>query len=144
MLNVPAGSEVLLRHSVTSPQAEPPFQVSSTWIHPRAACIPGVASQAPGPGDWLHRIEKAGHGPLSWTEHHRARLPARDEAAKLQIPATLPVMEIVRIGRSALDGEPVEVTQCVIPGDRVETVHELRRDGPAAWPWPKDSAGPEG
>ena len=97
---------------------------------------------APGPiSDWIYRIEKAGHGPLSWMEYHRARLPAGNEAAELKIPVTMPVLEIVRVGRSALDGEPVEVTETVIPSDRVETVHELHRDESAAWPWPEDSDG---
>jgi GntR family transcriptional regulator len=138
-LKVPAGSEVLVRHRVTGPEGEPPFQASNSWIHPRVADIPGVATVVPGPiSDWIYRIEKAGHGPLSWMEYHRARLPAGTEAAELQIPATMPVMEIVRVGRSALDGEPVEVTEYVIPSDRVETVHELHRDESAAWPWPED------
>ena len=65
---------MLLRHRVTGPEAEPPFQINNSWIHPRVVGIPGVA----------------GHGPLSW-----------------------PVLEIVRVGRSASDGEPV---------------HELHRD----------------
>jgi len=138
MLKVPEGSEILLRHRVTGPETEPPFQINNSWIHPRVADIPGVAGQAPGPGDWLYRIEKAGHGPLSWIEFHRARLPTSGEAAELQIPVTLPVLEIVRVGRSALDGEPVEVTEYVIPSDRVETVHELHRDESAAWPWPDE------
>jgi GntR family transcriptional regulator len=71
-------------------------------------------------------------------EYHRARLPTTGEAAELQIPVTMPVMEIVRVGRSALDGDPVEVTEYVIPSDRLETVHQLYRDGSAAWPWPED------
>ena len=138
-LKVPPGSEILKRHRVTSPPDEPPFQISNTWIHPRVADIPGVRKVVPGPvSDWIYKIEKAGHGPLSWMEYHRARLPAGNEAAELQIPVTMPVMEIVRIGRSALDGEPVEVTEYVIPSDRVETVHELHRDESAAWPWPDD------
>ena len=72
-------------------------------------------------------------------EFHRARMPTKSEAAELQVPVTLPVLEIVRVGRSALDGEPVEVTEYVIPSDRVETVHELHRDESAAWPWPEDA-----
>lgn len=138
MLKVPEGSTVLLRHRVTGPEAEPPFQVSNSWIHPRVAAIPGVADQAPGPGEWLYRIEQAGHGPLYWMEYHRARLPAKAEAAELQIPMTMPVLEVVRVGRSARDNEPVEVTEYVIPSDRVETVHELHRVKSAAWPWPAD------
>jgi GntR family transcriptional regulator len=142
LLKVPEGSEILRRHRVTSPEDEPPFQVSNSWIHPRVADIPGVAKVVPGPvSDWIYRIEKAGHGPLAWMEYHRARLPIQAEAAELHIPVTLPVLEIVRVGRSALDGEPVEVTEYVIPSDRVETVHELHRDESAAWPWPEDTAG---
>jgi GntR family transcriptional regulator len=141
LLKVPEGSEVLLRHRVTGPEAEPPFQVNNSWIHPRVADVPGVSGQAPGPADWIYRIEKAGHGPLSWMEYHRARLPTKSEAAELQIPMTMPVLEIVRVGRSASDGEPVEVTEYVIPSDRVETVHELHRDESATWPWPDEDAG---
>lgn len=139
LLKVDAGSEILVRHRVTGPEDEPPFQISNSWIHPRVAGIPGVAVTVPGPiSDWVYRIEKAGHGPLSWMEYHRARLPSDSEAVELQIPVTMPVMEIVRVGRSALDGDPVEVTEYVIPSDRVETVHELHRDESAAWPWPED------
>jgi GntR family transcriptional regulator len=140
LLKVPVGSDILLRHRVTGPEAEPPFQINNSWIHPRVADIPGVAGQAQGPGDWLYRIEKAGHGPLSWMEYHRARMPSKEEAAELQIPMTIPVLEIVRVGRSAQDGESVEVTEYVIPSDRVETIHELHRDESAAWPWPEDDS----
>jgi GntR family transcriptional regulator len=39
-----------------------------------------VTAAVPGPvSDWIYRIEKAGHGPLSWKEYHRARLPAPNE-----------------------------------------------------------------
>lgn len=60
LLKVPAGSEILLRHQVTGPEAEPPFQISNSWIHPRVADVPGVAGLVPGPVlDWIYRIEKA-------------------------------------------------------------------------------------
>ena len=136
LLGVPEGTEVIRRLRVTGPQAEPPFQVSDTWIHPRGAeAAPKVADQEPGPGGWVYRLEAAGHGPISWAEYHRARMPAKDEADLLQIPLTLPVLEIVRVGRSARDDQPVEVTVQVIPSDRVETVQVLHRDASAAWPW---------
>lgn len=137
LLGVPEGTEVIRRLRVTGPQAEPPFQVSGTWIHPRGlADAPEIASLEPGPGGWLYRLEAAGHGPLSWAEYHRARMPAKDEANLLQIPLTLPVLEIVRVGRSAKDDKPIEVTVHVIPSDRVETIQVLHRDASAAWPGP--------
>jgi DNA-binding GntR family transcriptional regulator len=136
LLGVPAGSPVLRRHRVTGPATEPPFQINNTWIHPRVADVPGVGAAADSPGDWLYQIEKAGHWPIAWVEHIRARMPAKEEAALLQIPPVLPVVEIVRVGRSGADGQPVEVTEYVIPSDRVEIIHPLHRDESAAGPWP--------
>jgi DNA-binding GntR family transcriptional regulator len=136
LLKVPTESTVLVWHRVSGPDGEPPFQVSDSWIHPRVAGIAGVADQAAQTGDWTGLIEKAGHGPLSWTEYHRARLPTKGEAAELQIAARMPVMEIVRVAQSALDGEPAEVTASVIPGDRVEVVVQLRRADSVTWPKP--------
>jgi GntR family transcriptional regulator len=143
LLGVPPGSKVIRRYRVTGPEAEPPFQINVSWIHPRVAGIPGVASQAPGPGDWLHRIERAGHWPITWMEIHRARMPTQGEAATLEIPTSLPVLEIVRVGTSGLDGKPVEVTEYIVASDRVETVHVLHRDESARAPWPDGAHEPE-
>ena len=136
-LSVPAGSMILRRHRVTGPVTEPPFQICDTWIHPRVADVPGVAGAADSPGDWLYRLEMAGHWPIEWLEYIRSRMPSKQEAELLQIPPVLPVVEIVRVGRSGSDGQPVEVTVYVIPADRVEIVHPLRRDDSAADPWPE-------
>ncbi len=142
MLGVSEGTEVMRRLRVTGPETEPPFQINDSWIHPRGvAAAPEVANQEPGPGGWLYRLEAAGHGPISWTEFHRARMPGKDEADLLQIPMTLPVLEIVRVGRSARDDKPIEVTMYVIPSDRVETFQVLERDESAGWPWPDQPGG---
>lgn len=137
-LGVEPGSAVLRRHRVTGPATEPPFQINNTWVHPRAASVPGVADAADSPGDWLYRLEAAGHWPLEWVEHIRARMPSKEEAGLLQIPMVLPVVEVVRVGRSGADGQPVEVTEYIIPSDRVEIVHPLQRDESAAGPWPDE------
>jgi hypothetical protein len=52
------------------------------------------------------------------------------------------VLEIVRVGTSAKDGRPIEVTMYVIPSDRVEQVVVLERDESARWPWPEDEPAP--
>jgi DNA-binding GntR family transcriptional regulator len=137
MLGVPEGTEVMHRHRVTGPEGEPPFQANDSWIHPRGtADAPEVAEAAAAPGDWLYRLEAAGHWPISWRETHRARMPTREEAGLLQIPVTLPVLEITRVGTSGKDGLPIEVTQYVIPSDRVEQIVVLERDDNARDPWP--------
>ncbi len=139
LLGVPVGNLVMRRLRVTGPESEPPFQINISWIHPRAADVAGVAEQAPSPGDWLYRLEKAGHWPISWMEIHRARMPTKDEAGLLEIPTSLPVLEIVRVGTSGRDGQPIEVTEYIVASDRVETVHVLHRDESAQDPWPEDA-----
>lgn len=142
LLGVDPGAPVMRRFRVTGPESEPPFQINISWIHPRGvADAPGVASQEPGPGDWLYRLEVAGHWPITWMETHRARMPSTHEARLLEIPVSLPVLEIVRVGTSGGDGKPLEVTMYVVASDRVETVQVLHRDESAQDPWPDDEAG---
>lgn len=142
LLGVEPGTSVMRRFRVTGPESEPPFQINISWIHPRGvADAPEVASEDPGPGHWLYLLERAGHWPISWTEFHRARMPTQEEAKLLEIAISLPVLEIVRVGTSGGDGQPIEVTEYVAASDRVETVHVLRRDESAQPPWP-DIDGP--
>ncbi|GAA0432283.1 hypothetical protein Aca07nite_19340 [Actinoplanes capillaceus] len=136
LLGVEPGTEVLRRFRVTGPASEAPFQINISWIHPRVADLVADVDADPAAGEWLYRIERAGHWPLSWMEIHRARMPIKDEADVLGIPASLPVLEIVRVGTSGNDGKPVEVTEFVVASDRVETVHVLHRDPGAQQPWP--------
>ncbi|MFI7536481.1 GntR family transcriptional regulator [Streptosporangium sp. NPDC049376] len=142
LLGVPPGTTVTRRFRVTGPQSEPPFQIAVSWIHPRGLTdAPEVTGQATGPGDWLYRLEQAGHWPISWIEFHRARMPTKDEAALLEIPTSLPILEIVRQGVSGGDDQPIEVTEYVVASDRVETVHVLHRDESAQPPWPNPTDG---
>lgn len=126
---------VLRRRRVTSPEGEPPFQIIDTWLSPQAVeDAPRIAQPSTGPGGYLDRLEEAGHGPISWTEVTRARMPTSEEARLLEIPTALPVMELILVGKSGSSGQPLEVTIRVIPGDRVELVTDLVRDESAAWP----------
>lgn len=143
LLGVPVGSRVLRRVRVTGPASEAPFQISTSWIHPRVSELVadlGVMSAA---GEWLRLIERAGHWPISWLEFHRARMPTDSEASVLEIPTRLPVLEIVRLGRSGADSKPVEVTECVVAGDRVETVQVLHRHASAQEPWSAGDSDPD-
>jgi GntR family transcriptional regulator len=139
LLGVDPGTEVLRRFRITGPAAEAPFQINISWIHPRVAYLVADLDATPAAGEWLYRIEKAGHWPIEWVEYHRARMPSKEEAALLEIPTNLPVLEIVRQGTSGADGKPVEVTEYVVASDRVETVHRLRRDEAAEEPWPDNT-----
>jgi GntR family transcriptional regulator len=126
----------LRRRRVMAPEGEPPFDITDTWLHPAAVEeVPRVADPSTGPGGYLDRLEEAGHGPMSWSEHIRARMPTPEEARLLEIPAAgVPVMEMTRVGVSARTGQPLEATVVLSPGDRVELVGNLAREATAAWP----------
>jgi DNA-binding GntR family transcriptional regulator len=141
LLGVEPGTEVLRRFRVTGPASEAPFQINISWIHPRVADIVVDVDANPAAGEWLYLIEQAGHWPIHWVEFHRARMPTKEEASLLEIPMSLPVLEIVRQGLSGADEKPVEVTEYVVASDRVETVHVLRRYGAAQDPWPDNATG---
>lgn len=135
LLNLEPGTPTLRRRRVTSPEGEPPFQLVDTWIHPRGVDdAPQVGEPSTGPGGYLDRLEEAGHGPIEWEEYLRARMPTPEESRLVDMPAAMPVIEISRVGTSASTGEPIEVTVCVIPADRVEIVSTLRRAPSAKWP----------
>lgn len=135
LLEVEPGVDTLRRRRITSPAGEPPFQLVDTWVAPAAVNdAPQVAEINTGPGGYLDRLEEAGHGPISWTERARVRMPAPEEARMLGMPAAMPVLELARTGTSARTQRPIEVTVCVIPADRVEIITELRRGRTAQWP----------
>ncbi|MER7212416.1 GntR family transcriptional regulator [Streptosporangium sp. NPDC000239] len=133
LLDVAPGTLVLRRRRVTSPEGEPPFGLSDSWIHPEVAAeAPKVAEQG-APGGYLDAIEAVGHGPLAWQEITRARTPDKEEASLLGIPAELPVVEICRVAVSASTERPVEVTMTVVPADRIEVVATVERDASARY-----------
>lgn len=132
---VEIGASVLRRRRVMSPEGEPPFQLVDTWISPAAVSdAPQVAEPSTGPGGYLDRLEEAGHGPITWREITRVRMPSAEEAKLLEIAQALPVFEITMTGYSARADKPIEVTIKVIPGDRVELVADLVRGDSAEWP----------
>jgi GntR family transcriptional regulator len=135
LLRVAEGDPVVRRRRVTSPAGEPPFQLADSWIHPDGVADASRAAEPDtGPGGYLDRLEEGGHGPISWTEHVRARMPLPGEADLLQVAARAVVIEIARVGTSAKTQAPIEVTICVIPAERVEIITPLERDHTAQWP----------
>jgi UTRA domain len=63
-----------------------------------------------GGGYALDRLEEAGHGPMTWTEIGRVRMPSREEAALLDISTAVPVLELTRVGVSARTSVSIEAT----------------------------------
>lgn len=129
------GTGMVRRRRITSPAGQPPFQIVDTWLSPTAvADAPQVAEASTGPGGYLDRLEESGHGPVSWTETTRIRMPSKEEAKLLRVSTAQPVYEMTLAERSGRSGELLALTVRVIPGDRVELVSDLVRGESAEWP----------
>ncbi|WP_372412659.1 GntR family transcriptional regulator [Streptomyces luteireticuli] len=135
LLRLEPGHKTLRLQHVAASAGQDPCQLVETWIAPAAAEeAPHVAEPSSGPGDYLDRLEEAGHGPLAWERTWGARMPSREEAAMLRISTGVPLLESTTVGTSARTNTPVEVTIRLMPGDRCEITEHLERDETAQWP----------
>ncbi|GHH26085.1 putative HTH-type transcriptional regulator [Streptomyces rubradiris] len=136
-LGLPEGTKTVRRRQVTSPAGEGPYQLSDDWVHPDLLQqIPQLGERDLGLSGIHDHIEQAGHGPLTWHRHTRARQPDSDEAQLLEIPRALWVLEMTYVAVSGQTGEPVAVTVRVVPADRAELVDTMQRARAARWPIP--------
>ena len=110
-------------------------------IHPRGvADAPEVTNQEPGPGGWLYRLEVAGHGPIRGRSSTGRGCPPRTRPTCCRSPMTLPVLDIVRVGRSARD-DSHRGHHARHPERPGRPFRYLERDESAAWPWPDQPGG---
>ncbi len=65
-------------------------------------------------------------------------MPTKEEAGLLEIATSLPVWEIVRVGTSGRDDQPIEVAEYIVASDRVDGIHVLHRDDSGQQLWPED------
>ncbi|GGY65160.1 GntR family transcriptional regulator [Streptomyces olivaceoviridis] len=66
-----------------------------------------------GPGGTYARLAELGHGPARFREEVRSRMPSREEAERLALPAGVPVVLIARTAYDA-EGVVVEVNEMVL------------------------------
>ena len=100
-----------------------PYQLADSYF--RHSLIDGTPLIEPRsvsyPGGLLAGI---GHPQARFRDEITVRMPTRDEAAKLSLPAITPVAEITRTGY-AEDGTPLRVMVTIAPGDRHKFVYEV-------------------
>jgi GntR family transcriptional regulator len=68
-----------------------------------------------GPGGIYARLAEGGHGPATFTEYLRARMPLPEETERLELPEGTPVVEVTR---HAFDDSSrcVEVNRMILDG----------------------------
>lgn len=98
--------------------AEPrvPLQLVKTYVPVEVVDkLPGLEKEASGAAAVLERLAQTG-SPLSWTLADCARMPEQGEAATLDTPIGIPLVQTLRITRQ--DGAVVEATEYVMSSER--------------------------
>ncbi|MFJ6746680.1 GntR family transcriptional regulator [Streptomyces sp. NPDC091266] len=90
-----------------------PVMLATSYLP--AALVAGTRITRPdtGPGGVYARLAELGAAPVRFREEVRSRMPTREEAERLRVPAGTPV---IRITRTALaeNGHPVEVNEMTL------------------------------
>jgi GntR family transcriptional regulator len=110
--------EVAVWTCVLGIDAEPrvPLQLVRTYVPVDIVDrLPGLESAASGGAAVLERLAQAG-ADLSWTLADGARMPELGEAAALDSPIGIPLIQTLRITRQ--DGAVVEATEYVVSSER--------------------------
>jgi GntR family transcriptional regulator len=114
-LAVPAGTGVWVRSRRMLIDGKPAMLATSYVPADLAEGTPITEPDA-GPGGVHARLAEFGHPPVRLVEELRARMPLRQEAAELQLPAGTAVIVLCRTAFDAT-GRPVEFTKLTLDAD---------------------------
>jgi GntR family transcriptional regulator len=132
---VPPGIKLLRRRYEHRPHLEqaPLSLITSYQPWAQAERNPDLldASNEPWPGGTIHQLSTIGIEVMKFIDEITARPPTIDEAEMLGLSDGTAVFVIRKVALDA-DGQVVDITDAVLPGDRTELVYEI--DLPA---WPK-------
>ncbi|MFJ6723416.1 UTRA domain-containing protein [Streptomyces sp. NPDC091281] len=112
VLGVGDGEAVLVRRRRYTLDGKPVLIATSYFP---AALVAGtaIARVDTGPGGVYARLAELGRGPVRFREEVRSRMPSREEADALGLPAGVPVVLVARTAYDA-DGVAVEVNAMVL------------------------------
>lgn len=125
-LRIEPGDETTVRERVLSADGQP-VQLSTSRL-PRAITRgTAIERKNTGKGGTYARLEEAGHTLERFEERVTTRLATADEVAALKLAPGSPVLAITRIAYEE-SGDPVEMNDMVLAGDRYELVYDLPAD----------------
>ncbi|MEU6478908.1 GntR family transcriptional regulator [Streptomyces sp. NPDC047017] len=90
-----------------------PVLLSTSYLPATLVAGTPVTRPDTGPGGTYARLAELGHAPVRFREEIRSRMPSRDEAERLALPAGVPVVLVARTAYDA-EGAVVEVNEMVL------------------------------
>ncbi|MGH8896882.1 MAG: GntR family transcriptional regulator [Egibacteraceae bacterium] len=134
---VPAPTLVAARFAI--PEGEPvfvrrrriwvdevPMQLADSYFLRHMAAGTRITQEDTGPGGVYARLEERGHRLTRFTEDLSFRMPTPGEVRSLDLPAGVPVVDLVRVAYAAK--QAVEVLVSVLAGDKHVFSYEIPAD----------------
>lgn len=122
-LHIEPGDEITVRERLINADGQP-VQLSTSRL-PRAVTRgTAIERQNTGKGGTYKRLEEAGHTLGRFEERVATRLATSEEITALRLAPGSPVLTITRIAYETT-GEPLEINDMVLAGDRYELVYDL-------------------
>lgn len=125
-LRIEVGDDTTVRHRVHSVDGQP-VQIATSYL-PRAVTRgTAIERKNTGAGGTYARLEEAGHTLERFEERVTTRIATASEVSTLNLAPGSPVLVVTRIAYEA-GGDPVELNDMVLAGDRYELVYDLPAD----------------
>lgn len=112
VLNLTDGDKTLVRRRRYLVD-DVPVQLATSYYPEPLVRGTRVTKANTGPGGVYARLAELGHGPVSFREELRARMPRDSETKLLELAQGTPVIQVVRTAYTA-EGQAVEVNEMVI------------------------------
>lgn len=126
-LSVPADEDSVLRRENHYFADDEPVQIVSTYLRWHEAQGTPLTQPKTGKDGIYGRLEELGHVMTRVKDEITARMPTPTEAAVLDLPSGVPVLEVLHTSLDQ-DGEPFEVSRYVHRADRTGLLYELPVD----------------
>jgi GntR family transcriptional regulator len=99
-------------------------QLVNTYIPASIVADTPLEQAVPGPGGIYAAFEELGHTLTRMLEKVQARMPRHDEAARLNVTAGTPVLDVVHVSYDQ-DETPMDVSHFVLRGEENVLTYEL-------------------
>ncbi|MFE2445461.1 GntR family transcriptional regulator [Streptomyces sp. NPDC059426] len=122
-LQLPEGEPVAVRRRTSYVDNQEPFATDDSYVPLKL--VEGSEWMTPGSVDrgTNQVLAELGCKLVRALDEMYIRMPRPDEVKRLKLPAGTPIAELISTGHDR-NGHPVQVTSCILPGDRHVVVYE--------------------
>lgn len=122
-LQIPEGEQVAVRRRTSYVDGKEPFATDDSYVPLRVVEGSEWMTEGSVERGTNQVLAELGHKLVRALDEIYIRMPKPDEVIRLNLPSGTPIAELISTGHDRA-GRPVQVTSCILPGDRHVVVYE--------------------